>query len=685
MIVVASDRDGEPLKEGAYSLATFDRSGVRAERLRAGSQETLFIVPGPDGDLAELAALVSAFTGPQEVYALISSLTDDDGRPVTSIERMAELMVPVVRELSPTGSCYLAGYSFGALIMLEVSHRLREAGQPADALFLIDGVCDERFWPRRIWLQALTRRTGRHLIRIAHMHPTRALAELRMRAERLTHRVIRRGSDTYDPFAAAADNTAMFNRALTAMAGYRPRFYDGPLTLIAPSVARDFGCDTADIWSGYVGRLHVQRVNGDHLSILKEPSSAAAVARVIDRGLSIKRADWNGLKPAPGFERPMILTAQRWFSAARLAHALSEAGFVVSACRPRGHPLDQVDSLATARRLHKLWPLRSIAAAIRAADPDLVICDDESSLALLRRLLARVRTTDPEMAELLVRSLGDDWPCIMSRTELASEARALNLATPETAVIDNADALHKWVTEHDLPIVLKTDGSWGGRGVAIVHDEGMLPVVWRWISSPPGLLRALKRAVFDRDLDTLVAWRRRERPIVNVQQFCAGREAIVTTASVDGKMQGLVCLEVIQRCEPRGSAAVVRIIDHPQMAATARQLIRRFGLTGFCGFDFMVDDSGNAQLLETNPRITPTCHLLVEGDCRPDRIVGVFPFELLRNRDPGADVFGILDMPIRAPLLIEHGTKLAARYHRPGRRAIRRVTQMASEKFYRRQ
>ena len=54
-----------------------------------------------------------------------------------------------------------------------------------------------------------------------------------------------------------------------AMAGYRPRLYDGPLTLIAASVDRHFGCDTADIWSGYVENFHVQRVDGDHLSILK--------------------------------------------------------------------------------------------------------------------------------------------------------------------------------------------------------------------------------------------------------------------------------------------------------------------------------------------------------------------------------------------------------------------------------
>ena len=33
-----------------------------------------------------------------------------------------------------------------------------------------------------------------------------------------------------------------------------------------------------------------------------------------------------GLRPGPGFARPMILTSMRWFSVARLAHSLVEAG-----------------------------------------------------------------------------------------------------------------------------------------------------------------------------------------------------------------------------------------------------------------------------------------------------------------------------------------------------------------------
>ena len=663
-------------------MTTFTRNGVRAERLRAGTQETLFIVPGLEGDPSELAGLVSTFTGPQQVYALAPLLTDALQEPISSVERMAELMVALVLELSPSGPYRLSGYSFGALVAIEMAQQLHQAGHTVDALLPIEAIYDERFWPRRIWLRALARRTNRHLIRIAHMHPTMAAAELRMRGHRLIGRIVRRRQDGQDSLTAVDGGTAMSNRARTAMAAYRPRFYDGgPLTLITASNDRHFGCDIAELWAGYFSRLHVQRVTGDHLTILTEPESAAAVAKIIDHRLALNRTTWNGLTPMPGFERPMILSTMRWFSAARLGHALSEAGFSVSACRPKGHPLELVDALTTDRRLHKLWPLRSIAAAIRSANPDLIVCDDERALALLRRLYVQTQATDPGMAELLARSLGnvEDWPSITSRAGLADEARALNVAAPETAVIDDESALATWVAEHNLPVVLKTDGSWGGDGVAIVRNRSSLHRAWRKVSSPPGLVRALKRAVFDRDLYSLVARLRREHPVVNAQQFCAGREAIVTAACVDGKVQSLVCVEVDLVSEARGPAAVVRVIDHPQMTDTAIQLIRRFRLSGFYGFDFAVADCGNAQLLEFNPRVTPTCHLLVEGDCRPGRVVALFPFDQVRDLDPGVEVLDILDIPVRAPLLVERGRKLSARRDRPVPRAMRHLKRKFSE------
>lgn len=46
------------------------------------------------------------------------------------------------------------------------------------------------------------------------------------------------------------------------------------------------------------------------------------------------------------------------------------------------------------------------------------------------------------------------------------------------------------------------------------------------------------------------------------------------------------------------------------MKAAARAIVRHLGLSGMCGFDFMLDDaSGDAHLIEINPRATQVNHL----------------------------------------------------------------------------
>jgi thioesterase domain-containing protein len=662
--------------ESADAASTASAIGARVERLRAGrTDETLFIVPGMAGDPDELTDLVSAFTGPQEVYAVAPFLEQASRGTALTMESIAERIVTAIRQVQPAGPYRLGGYSFGGMLALEIAQQLRGAGELVQPLFLIEAIYDERYWPRGIWLRAIVRRTGRQLLRIARLRPVDAIAELRLRAVRLTQRVIRRNTDAPDPLSTqTSDETTFWNSAAAALAAYRPRFYDGSVTLIASLIDRHFGCDTTQLWAGYADHLDVQCVVGDHVTVMQDPASAAAIATVIDHRLALTRKDWTGLRPMPGFERPMILTTTRWFSSARLAHALVEAGFLVSACWPRAHALELVRGLTSVCRLHRLWQSRSVVAAIRQAGPDIVLPGDERAVVLLRRLHARMRTADPELARLIAHSLGnvEDWPSIVSRTALAYEARTLSISAPATEVIDDVDSLVNWASRQHRPIVLKTDGSWGGRGVAIVHEASHLRKAWRRLSSPPRLPRALKRLLVNREAGSLEAWLQHRRPVVNAQQFVEGSEAIVTVACVDGRTSALVCLEVIQKSLAKGPASVVRIIDNPVMAEAARRLVRRFGLSGFCGFDFIMSDAGEVHLLELNPRLTPTSHLLVEGGYQPGQTIALFPKDLALGADSGTAAPGVLDLPVRAPSLIEFGERIATRQHRRLGRVARR-------------
>jgi hypothetical protein len=210
-------------------------------------------------------------------------------------------------------------------------------------------------------------------------------------------------------------------------------------------------------------------------------------------------------------------------------------------------------------------------------------------------------------------------------------------------------------------MVLKTDGSWGGRGTAIVRERSQVQKMWRRISSPPGLARGLKRAVFDLEIGPLSRRVLGVRPVVNAQEFVGGREAIATVACLDGEVRALGCFEVVQSSEPKGPAAVVRVIDHAGMAEAARRLVRRYGLSGFCGFDFILTETGDPWLLEVNPRVTPTCHLLVEGDYRRPRTVTLFPARPQALEATGAVRPETLDLPQRAPALIHFGERAAGR------------------------
>lgn len=129
---------------------------------------------------------------------------------------------------------------------------------------------------------------------------------------------------------------------------------------------------------------------------------------------------------------------------------------------------------------------------------------------------------------------------------------------------------------------------------------------------------------------------------------------------------------------PRIGLTVIVDIRLSRLAGrTFGQSVSQFGLSGFCGFDFILDDGGTAHLLELNPRVTPTCHLLVEGDHQSLRTLALFPPETVAADDPTP-----LDLPGRAPSLLRRGEEMAVRQHRPVARMARRLKQKVATPRY---
>lgn len=103
---------------------------------------------------------------------------------------------------------------------------------------------------------------------------------------------------------------------------------------------------------------------------------------------------------------------------------------------------------------------------------------------------------------------------------------------------------------------------------------------------------------------------RRRRPTVNGQTFVGGREATSAVACWKGVVLAALHFEVMATAQSRGHATVVHLIDDPEMSAAAEKLVRKLNLSGLCGFDFMLEaGTGNAYLIEINPRTTQVGHL----------------------------------------------------------------------------
>jgi len=311
----------------------------------------------------------------------------------------------------------------------------------------------------------------------------------------------------------------------------------------------------------------------------------------------------------------LMATTTRWFTSARLAVALANAGFSVEAVCPSGHPLGETSLLCKRYPYRGLAPLRSIAEAIIASKPDVIIPSDDLAVQHLHELYRqefRCGNSAGLICTVIERSLGapESYPVAFQRTTFMELAEAEGIRVPKTAVIADAHDLDQWHAGVGFPAVLKADGSSGGDGVRIVHTLEEAKRALRGLQAPPLLARALKHSLVDRDNTLIWPSLLRRRSKVNAQAFVAGREATSAIVCWKGAVLAELHFEVLKKSNSSGPATVLRLIDNNDMSTAAEKMARRLSLSGLHGFDFMLEAStGNAYLIEINPRTTQVGHL----------------------------------------------------------------------------
>jgi len=369
----------------------------------------------------------------------------------------------------------------------------------------------------------------------------------------------------------------------------------------------------------------------------------------------------------------LLVTTSRWASTARMAMALTEVGCEVTALCPHGHPMLQTKSVRKHLTFRHLLPVHSIKQAIRQTRPDFIIPGDELAVFHLHRVHAK-GTAD--VRALVERSLGDaaSYPLTHNASQLMAVAQEAGVATPVTAEVSTPKDIPGLASRFGLPLVLKADGTTGGTGVRILTEVHGKENLWRGLRASISPARLLKRMLVDSDWSMVIPFLRGDIRTVNAQAFISGTEANIAVACWQGEVVSSICLEVVSVWYERGPSSVVRVIDNPVIVAAARKMVKRLNLSGFCGFDFMLDEnSGAPMLLEMNARPTQLCHLQLGPGrdlitawtsaatdlsmrARPaitdkDRIA-VFPHELYRDASSPMLHMAYHDVPWSEPSLV---------------------------------
>ena len=315
----------------------------------------------------------------------------------------------------------------------------------------------------------------------------------------------------------------------------------------------------------------------------------------------------------------LVFSTENTPLAARIALALAGVGFHVATLTPRGHPVRQVRKIQHHFTYHTQFHLKSVVRAIDRWSPDLLVCTNDVGVRVLQTLHQQTAAFDDKrgrhISDLIERSLGPSisFPAMRNKSEFLSLAEAEGLRCPRTIVIPAAHAFESPPAELTYPIVVKADQSEGGRCVRIVNrDADLRAALWELQTPSTWRARRFFGAILGwRFLSSLMLPLRRT---ISLQQHIAGRPANRAVICWNGKVLAGISVEAVEVSHEQGPASVIRLIDHSEMAMVAEHIAKRLHLSGFVGFDFVVDSESRAWLIEMNPRVTPICHFsLADG------------------------------------------------------------------------
>jgi glutathione synthase/RimK-type ligase-like ATP-grasp enzyme len=313
--------------------------------------------------------------------------------------------------------------------------------------------------------------------------------------------------------------------------------------------------------------------------------------------------------------KTLVIATQRTPLAARISAALADAGCCVATLTPRRHPARLL------RKIQDHFAYRigsretSIVRTIDRWSPDFLVATDDLAVSALQgvhRRMAASEQSQQHIADLIELSLGPaaSFQATHNKSDFLARVQSEGLRCPKTAIIPAGSMLRVVPADVSHPVVVKADHSYGGLCVRIADSDAAIRTAV-WELQTPGTwhsrTRRLLGAIWGSEAFALLGPRLRRT--VSLQQYIQGRPANRAVICWKGRVLAGISVEAVEVTHPHGPSSVVRPIDHPEMAMAAEHMVKCLDLSGFVGFDFVLDSSNQAWIIEMNPRVTPICHL----------------------------------------------------------------------------
>jgi len=226
-----------------------------------------FLVHGMGGTALDTFPIGTRIRWPGNIYSVQGRGLDPSTSPDDRIEDMAQAAADAIIQHQPAGPYYLAGISWGGMVMLEAALRLIENGQRVALLAFLDTYPHPRLWPIRCWLGVAFRRTWRHLAALMRLRFGEMVSQLALLPVKAANSLrYRTGApvrlESFRPLPPALGQ-ARAAYAL-AVARYRPRPFPAPIIFIEAGRHGPFPTDPAFVWGRLGQRLELHRIPCEH-------------------------------------------------------------------------------------------------------------------------------------------------------------------------------------------------------------------------------------------------------------------------------------------------------------------------------------------------------------------------------------------------------------------------------------